>query len=71
MGKQIFGNQYLYLLVGLAPGIDFINLHFVGKLFGQIFILKFWTNFYPQILEKSPPKNNIYVYLNLSEYYGQ
>jgi hypothetical protein len=29
-------------------GIDFTKLHFGRKLFGQIFILKFWTNLQPK-----------------------
>jgi hypothetical protein len=41
-------------------GSNFTKLRFGRKLFGSIFILKFWTNF--------PQKT---VYINLYEYYGQ
>jgi hypothetical protein len=30
---------------GLAQGTDLTNLHFGRKIFGQIFIGKFWTTF--------------------------
>jgi hypothetical protein len=46
-----------HVMAALA-GIDFTKLHFGPKVYGQIFTLKFWTNFRPKT---SPSLSDYYV----------